>query len=257
MNESIFSEDLKYFESLENRKSYSLQDEIVAYLESYDEYHYVTEAQKKSLWVKLKEFLTTLISSFKTFQATLSIKIDNVLEDGKIEMRLRKMVKDLEENKAKGSTKVITIDVIKYKDRYLECYKDLWKYARKFEKVKYDSVDKIDEDLEMFNKLYKKYTEELDEIGHEKIEQDIQKVINFCKNEIDKKSAVFKTINDTSAKLQIMKKDAELLETKRNILGADVLPKHIGLIRRVVGAISRFVKKCVVKFITTVVFIFA
>ena len=257
MNEMIFTEDLRYFETLEAKSECSLRDEIVAYFESYEEYHYITEAQKKTLWMKLKEFLSTLISSFKTFQATLSIKIDNVLEDGKIEMRLRKMVKDLEENKAKGSTKVITIDVEKYKNRYLECYKDLWKYARKFERVKYDSVDKIDEDLEAFNRLYKKYTEELDEIGHEKIEQDIEKVITFCKNEIDKKSEVFKTINDTSAKLQIMKKDADLLETKRNILGADVLPKHIGLIRRVTGAISRFVKKCVTKFITTVVFIFA
>lgn len=257
MNEQIFVENLNYFTSLDFRNERKMRDKIVAYMESYNEYHYVTEAQKKSLWVKLKEFLTTLISSFKTFQATLSIKIDGILEDGKIEMRLRKMVNDLEENKSKGSTKVLTIDVIKYKNRYLECYNSLWKYAKKFENVQYDSVDKIDNDLEIFNDLYQKYTKELDEIGHEKIEKDIQEVIDFCKKEIDKKSEVFKTINDTSAKLQIMKKDAELLETKRNILGADVLPKHVGFIRKIASSISRFVKKCITKFITSIVFLFA
>ena len=255
--ENLFVEELRYSDTIENRSSCILLEAITEYTEKYEKYHYVTEGEKKTIWMKLKDFFTNLISSFKTFQTTLSIKIDNILEDGKIELRLRKMVEDLETNKAKGSTKVITIDVIKYKEKYLECYKKLWKYARNFETVNYKDIDQIDRDLENFNRLYEQYDKELDEIGHTKIEQEIDTVIKFCKNEIDKKSEVFKTINDTSAKLKIMKKDAELLETKRSVLGADVIPKRVGLIRSIVTKLTRFVKKCVTKFITSIVFIFA
>lgn len=255
--DNIFQEEILLFESVQRRNDFNFGCAITSYLESYSDNHYITEAEKKTLWQKMKEFFASLISSFKTFKTNLSIKIDNILKDGKIELRLRNMVKELEENKSKGATKVTTIDVIKYKNTYLKCYKNLWKYAKKFEKVDYKSVEQIDKDLEMFNTLYEQYTKELEEIGNTKVEEDIDKMIEFCKKEIDKSSEVFKTINDTSAKLIQMKNDAELLEKKRQIMGADVLPEHCGLIRRVVNSITRFVKRSVTKFITTVVFIFA
>lgn len=255
--DNLFQEEVSLFESTQRRSDFQLGCAITEYLESYYENHYITEAEKKTLWQKMKEFFISLISSFKTFKTNLSLKIDNILKDGKIEIRLRNMLKELEENKAKGANKVTTIDVIKYKNTYLKCYKNLWKYAKKFEKVEYKTVEQIDHDLEMFNNLYDQYMKELEEIGNTKIEEDIDKMILFCKKEIDKSSDVFKTINDTSSKLIQMKNEAELLQKKREIMGADILPEHCGLIRKVVNKITSFVKKSVTKFITTVVFLFA
>ena len=50
---------------------------------------------------------------------------------------------------------------------------------------------------------------------------------------------------------------AESLEIKMDMLGADVIPKHVGFIRKIANEVSKFVRKWVSKFIAMIVFKFA
>ena len=52
-----------------------------------------------------------------------------------------------------------------------------------------------------------------------------------------------------------MQHDATALQTRRDILGPDIIPKHVGFLRRIATNIAKTIKKWAVKIITTVVFI--
>ena len=101
------------------------------------------------------------------------------------------------------------------------------------------------------------YKQKLEEASKKTVVVPISRMINFIESEINGRSKVLNTLNEAIALLQQMSKDCELIEKRRDILGPDILTKHVGFIRRIAYNITGFFKKWVVKFISTVVFIFA
>ena len=77
-------------------------------------------------------------------------------------------------------------------------------------------------DVDKVNSIYEKYYDELKEIGNTKIEMPIDKVLEFCQDELYGKSRILKSINDTETKIYLMKVDAENLEKRKEmgILGS-------------------------------------
>ena len=65
------------------------------------------------------------------------------------------------------------------------------------------------------------------------------------------------TLTEAMEEFNAMKLAAENLELRRNVLGKDIIPKHVGIIKRLANRISSFVRKHVVKFIRITVFLFA
>ena len=253
----IFMESLNR-SLMEDRKiEMYLNDAMVEFYEMYENTHYVSESHKASLSERVKRFIDRIIAQLKKFSQELSANIKNAVANKKVKKNLKKTKSLLQKAKDNGATTVTTIDVIAYKQRYMQCYKSLWKIARRFDKVEYSSVKAIDADLKNFNAMYDKYTAELKELGETKVEKDIDEMIRFCDYELDGTSAVFKTLNDTETNLQQMKISADALEKKRNVLGDEVIPKRVNVIQRVAMKITTFVKDCVTKFIMTVVFVFA
>lgn len=253
----LFYDDLLLVENANSRFNNDLADAIVSYTESLSDHGYITESEQKTLWVKVKEWFSDLIASFKTFQNNIKIKLRVSVTDAGLEVKLRMQKKKLESEKASGMKKIQTIDLIKYKDTYLKMTKQLWSYAKKFERVRYKTVEQVDSDLEDFNILLNQFEEKLKKIEEKKIKVPIDTAITFVENEISGTSDVMQTINDSITMLEDMKSQAEILTNKRNILGVDVIPRHISLIKRVANSITSFVRRHAAKFISTVVFLFA
>jgi hypothetical protein len=134
---------------------------------------------------------------------------------------------------------------------------DLWKEAKRFPKVKYNTVSEIDRDLLKFDDKIAKYDEKLDEIEKHKVKIKIDDAIEFMSREIGGNTQIMKTIEECELKVREMDRNAQVLEQRRNILGADIIPKHVSLIKRIVNSITKFIRNKVSKFISIVVFLCA
>jgi len=255
--ENIFAEEIRIFENSVHMASYKFIEELAEYDEYFEKFSLRRTPLHERLIKRFKQFLNSFLQAFRNFKTELHIKLNGVMKEKQTKKRLRQMIEELKENKRKGATKAKTIDVIKYQRVYLQAYDEMWKYAKKFDKTKFSSMDKLERYLDSFNGLYEKYSDELKEIGNTKVESPIDELIKFCQDELYGNTKVLKTINDTETKVLLMKTSAENLEQRKEILGEDILRKKLGIFHRIATCIGNFVKNAVTRFIMWVVFIFA
>ena len=254
---NIFEEDLGIFESATMSAERHLTEYIVECYEAFNEKSYITEKEHKSLYAHLKEFFSKIISALINFKNAVKNKLKVFAKENTLEIRLRNSRRELLDKKAQGEKYVESIDYKKYEATYLKMIDDLWKEAKRFTNVKYKNVDQIDRDLETFDKKMKKYDTQLERIENNKIKVNIDDAINFLSKEIGQNSQIIKTIEDSEQKVKELQQSAMLLEEKRNILGSDIIPKHVSLIKRVTGSITSFIRRKVSKIIGVIVFLFA
>jgi len=211
--------------------------------------------ETESLMVKTKKFFANLIAAFQNFIATVQVELDGKIRSSEFENKLRKLHTELKEGEKGGIKTVEVHDVWSMKDKYLDCVNDLKQYAKKFCEMKYKRTSEIDNDIIQFNTKMEKYKQELETVSKKTIVVPISKMIDFIEDEVSGRSKVMDTLNDAITLLQQMNKDCELIEKRRDILGPDIIPKHIGFLRRIATNISSFFKHWAVKIITTIVFI--
>lgn len=254
MNNLNFLEETEYiFESSHSLINRRLENAISNYELEYFENHYVKESSQNKFWESVKKFFAELILSFKKFTNMITLKVNTVINSG-LKKRLHAK---LEMERKKGTRTIEIIDMEKYKDTYLDMVSDLWTYGKRIERANYKTVDQIDHDLEKFNSIADKYDKKLDEIASKKVTYRLDRAIKFVENEINGKSKVTATLDEAMEEFNNMKNAAKLLETKRNILGQGIIPKHVNIIKRIANKLSSFVRKHVVKFIRITVFLFA
>ena len=254
MNDLLFLEETEFiFESSHSLINRRLDSAISNYELEYFENHYVKESSQNKFWDSVKKFFAELILSFKKFSNMIIQKVNTVINSG-LKKRLHAK---LEMERKKGTRTIEIVDMEKYKNKYLDMVSDLWNYGKRIERANYRTVDQIDRDLERFNSIVDKYEKELDEIASKKVTYRIDKAIKFIENEINGTSKVTATLDEAMQEFNNMKNAAELLETKRNILGQGIIPKHVNIIKRISNRLSSFVRKHVVKFIRITVFLFA
>ena len=181
--------------------------------------------------------------------------MDRKVRSAEFETRLRKLHKELKEGQKGGIKDVEVHDVWTMTNKYLRCVDELKRYAKKFAEMKYKRTSQIDDDISQFNTIMERYKNELEEASKKTIEVPLKDMLDFVEDEISGRSNVMSTLNDAITILQQMDKDCELIEKRKDILGPDIIPKHIGFIRRIAYSISGFFKKWAVKIISTVVFI--
>lgn len=237
--------------------NFCLESAIFTYTEDLLTNHYVTESTKKSLWDKLKEFFTKIILSIKNFGKEIQSKIEYVINEKKIKYTLNNLHKEMKEQQSAGAKSIEIVDYWQMKKIFNKYYKSLTTYAKKFSKVKYTKTWQIEDDLKEFNELYNKCNKELEEASNKKIKVHIKQAINFVEDEIRGKSELLKTLNDTTREFAEIEQIASGLQTRMNILGAEVIPKHVGFIQRMINSISAFIRRWVVKIVMGVVYIFA
>ncbi len=254
--DELFFECNSAFEGAMQNINLCLESAIFTYTDELLTNHYVTEAVKESLWDKLKQFFTKIILSLKDFGKELQIRIDYVIKEKQIRRKLDEMYKELKKNES-NAKRVEMVDYWTINKLFNNYYKELSSYAKKFSKVKYTKTWQIEDDLAAFDSLMDMCNAQLDDVYNKKIKVPVKKALNFVENEIRGKSEVMQSINDSLATFREIQQTAENLKTKMNILGADVIPKHVGFIQRMVNAISGFIRKWVTRITMNVVFVFA
>lgn len=252
-----FQDDELFCINTINQADFALSEAITTYIESYNENHYITEKENKSLYKSIKEFFAKIINVITTSYKTLLIKIDRKFEEVELDVKLRSMKQAAISNKKKGATTVEIMPIKDYKNLYEKFYNKLSKYNKKFISIKYRSVTQIDKDLKEFNETIEIYTKQLDELKTQKINIPIDDYISFLKQEVDKTSNVHKSIKDMQLDIKQMQITAEKLATERSVQGEDVIPEHVGLLKRAASTIATVCKKYAIFFIVTVVFLFA
>lgn len=218
--------------------------------------HYVTESEKDSLITIVKKFFINLIESVKNYIRELSIKIDYAVREKKVKENLEKLKKEILENKEKGNEYIEMIDYWNYKNKYLELNNKLSLYAKKMSKMHYNKTWEIEDDLERFNIIIEEYSNIMDDASEKKINVKISKALEFVEDELRGKGEVLSTLNDSMKLFQDMNREAQMLESKLNSLGSDVIPKQANLLIRISNAINAFVKKHVTRFVMGVTFLF-
>lgn len=241
-----------------NKCDIELMDAITTYTEAmYDVY--LTESQKKergdSLITKLNKFFANLINLFQNFQAQVKLEVERRVRASDLDYKLHQAYKDMKNKKNAGVKQVEVMDCWTLRDDYLSCVNELRKYADKFTKMKYQRVSEIDDDIEKFNKIIDKYNDKLQNDCDKKVTVPIDKMLNFVEDEINGRSRVLVSLDDGITIFKQMKHDCDVISTRKEILGPDVIPKHVGFIRRIANSICGFFKRWAVKIISSIVFI--
>lgn len=216
-----------------------------------------TEKKKETetFGIRIKKFFANLVAAFQNFIATIQVEVDRKVRSSEFKNNLRKLHAELKEGQKGGIQTVEVHDVWNLKDKYLECVSELKGYAKKFCEMKYKRTDEIDKDISQFNSIMNDYKKELEEVSKKTVVVPITKMINFVEDEVSGRSKVMDSLNDAITILQQMNKDCELLEKRKDILGPDIIPKHVGFLKRIATGICGFFKYWAVKIITTIVFI--
>ena len=211
---------------------------------------------------------TSLIEKIKAFFMDLRITVENLITEIKLKYlsnkrkkEFKKLVKDYynsaRTNKDNNIRKTIEmIDLWKYKELYLEMNRELWKYAEKFSKVEYKHLDEIDADMRQFDSIVNKYAKQLERVLSDKITVPVEKVIRFYEDETTHNSDVIKTLQENMDRFQKMEADAINLEKRVNRYGAEILPKQMNFIRKMMVRINSAICKAIVKFMTILIVIF-
>lgn len=255
--EELFFENSSSFDDSMQYTNVCLESAIFTYSENLLTNHYVTEAVKTSLWTNLKQFFSKLILAMKDFIKELEIKIEYIINEKQIRDKLKSIHQLLKSKQISGETTIEVIDYWEMKSVFNKYYKDLTKYAKKFSKVKYTKTWQIEDDLAMFDKLFNDCNKELEKISEKKIRVSISKALDFVEDELRGKSELLKSLNDSLRDFAEIEQSADQLRTKMNILGTDVIPRHVGFIQRMVNAVSKFLRKWTVRIIMRVVYTFA
>ena len=237
-----------------NKINVELIEAVAEYVESTIDDIYITEAKKDSLYVKVKKFFVDLIISMKNFINQIKIDVKKKVRDSKNEAKLRKMHKDLKE----GKTMFVEVTDIWSLCKYLSSMaKDLKQYTKRIGKMNYTNTREIEEDITKFNKRTENFDTDMEKFMDKKVTVSRQKMIDFVEDEISGRSTVFNTANECIAIIEQMSSDIDSLEKRTKLLGPDVIPKHIGFLRKISIKISTMFKKWISKVVSTFVFLFA
>lgn len=259
--ESIFADytfESNVFDNALAKADVEFREAITEFVEAlYSPESYITEAEKDTFIVKVKKFFADLISSFKMFMKSIKTEVGKAVRTASTDNELHKMYNQLKKKKAEGVKNVKVMDVWTLQEAYVRDAEDLMKLAKKFSNKNYKTVIELENDIADFNTKFDRYEKELEELEKKVVTVSIDKMIAFVEAEISNRSKIFDTMNDCITMMETMKGDCENMETKVAILGPDIIQKKISFIRKIGLKISGFVKKIIVKIVSTTVFLFA
>lgn len=230
---------------------------ITNFVEEYynDEYYSESKVKEDSFMTKINKFFANIINAFQNFQTQIRIEVDRKMRESAVDKKLHEAYEEIKKKKDAGASTVQVMDCWTLKDDYLACVNELRKYAKKFTEMKYKRVTEIDDDIAAFNKIIDKYDQKLQDDCDKEITVPVTKMLNFVEDEISGRSKVIESLNDGITMFKQMQHDCYVLQTRKEILGPDVISKHVGFIRKIAMSISGFFKRWTVKIITSVVLI--
>lgn len=229
-----------------------------AYEESEVEFlenHYISEKTHKSLGEKFRDVIAAIVEAFRALTADIKNKIEEKSRSKFFKDKLKNDIERIKRMKAQGVEYVTISDMDTYQKTYKELNAKLHKYAEKFMKIKYSNTAQIDEDFEKFDKIIEDYQVIIDDASKKSIRIPIDQAMKLRSDELTGKTKYVEDLINEMNKFVKYEEAAKHLKTIYGIKGDDVIPKHQNFIIKILNRISAFIKKAIVKAITTVAFV--
>jgi hypothetical protein len=106
-------------------------------------------------------------------------------------------------------------------------------YTKRVGKMTYSNTREIEDDINKFNKVMENYDEELGKLMSKKKKVPRKQMIDFIENELSGRSSILDCCSECIAAIEQMSSDIDTLEKRKDLLGPDIIPKHIGFLRRI------------------------
>ena len=251
MPTDIFLEDVEsIFDSRVAKADIELTEALASYYESCIESLMYEEAGD-SLGVKINKFIGNMVAAVTQFISSIKLQVNTMIQSSNYQKNLRELHKKLKESKEKGSKTVKVQDVWTLRDVYMDGVERLRKYAKKFANMNYKTTAKLEEDLEKFNQIYDEVENKAEKVMDSTVIVSIDKMLAFIDAECSGNGRVLKTLEEYTIEFKEMGNAAKALTKKADILGPDIIQKHVGFIKRIGMKIANFMKRIIVKIVTT------
>ena len=219
----------------------------------------ITEASvsNDNLITKINKFISKIIVGFIAFKDGIKNELERRIAIIKTKGTVRSNYNKLVKMKADGVKTVESVDYKALSDIYMSSYKEMRKYSLKFSNITYKHMQELNNDIASFTKLKDETEAKLEKVYAKKVSCNIDKMIKFYEDEITGKKQIFNTINESIDLLNKVQSECTKLIINKEIVGPNILPKHVSFIRKIVMEISRLVKKWVTKIVVGSIVLFA
>ena len=152
-------------------------------------------------------------------------------------------------SKENGTRVVKVHNVAKMVGLYNNAIIELSPIMKRVGKADYTDLDKLDNDVDTFTKMINSTIVAVEKLKNSTINVSIDEYIKFLEREISGNSQVFSSLDLCERDIQLMQSEVLKLQTKRDMLGPEVLAKKINIMKRISLGIVQFIKDCLTKLI--------
>ena len=251
MPTEIFLEDAELlFDYKLAKADIELTEALTSYYESCSD-SLLYEESGDSLSVKINKFIGNMVAAITHFIESIKLQVNTMIQSSNYQKNLRELHKKLKESKLNGAQTVKVQDVWTLRDVYMDGVERLRKYAKKFANMNYKTTAKLEEDLEKFNQIYDEVESKAEKVMNSTVVVSIDKMLEFIDAECSGNGRVLKSLEEYTIEFKEMGNSAKALTKKADILGPDIIQKHVGFIKRIGMKIANFMKRIIVKIVAT------
>lgn len=242
------SQSIEYFSesctrSIERESLRSDTDLIHLFCENQEFLDYITEKTAFRLTDRLKQLYQRIINSLRHFSRAIREKIDAEVRTKQMKTTIRKLHAKAEEGKKNGEDTIEMVDVWGIEKACRTYYKKLSDLAKKICTKRYTHLSYLDDDLSEFDYWYEKAEDDVNYAAETKIDVPINKAIRFAEDNMTGKRDMVSFIDNSIRDFEEMARKVEKMYDARDVKGADVLQKHIGVLQKVSTKLGTFVSK--------------
>lgn len=210
-----------------------------------------------TIMTKINKFIAKIVTAFISFKEGIKVELERKLSNINNKRRVRGEYNKLAKLKEQGIKTVETVDYYKLSQKYVELSREVYRFGKKFSNISYSHIEDLERDISLFNRTIDSYDDKLEKIADKKVKCSIDSLMKFYEDELTGRGHVFNSMNDAITLVNQIKVECVKVVAKKAIVGPDILPKHIGFIRKIILSITKFIKKWVTKIIVGSIVIFA
>ena len=208
---------------------------------------YMVEATARNIFDRIGHFFVNIIQAMRRFGVSIKEQVSAKLRTREMKRAVRGLHVKAEELLKIGK-KTMEMPAFDEQSRVLESYANrLRKCCKKIVANEYKSTRKMDEDLEKFRALYEEAERAFNEVSEKKVERPVKEVIKWVENQINGMDHTMTILDESLKDLEEMDREVRRMHEKRTLYGADILPAHVGLIRRTITKFSNFIHNAIGK----------
>ena len=231
-------------------------DEMKIFSDINDEY--VSEATTYSVLDEISSFFSRLLNDLISFGKRVKEDVKAIIQKKSVNIRLKQLKKELQEQKGEGVKKVKMVDVDEYIETFKSYEKKVVKKVNKLIDGNFKRRDKIITKSDDLESLIEQMNSDLDYILKNKVTVSINDAIRYVEENISGKSNAEKVYVDICHEVRDIQIKAEHYLIDQSLrTDSDIARKHVSFVRRIIQKITRPFAKAYQKIVFTIVAFFS